>query len=267
MRKLRERKGMTLEEAGSLVGVSKATVSRYETKEGPVKWPIVDALCREYEASEAERTAVVNLAKNANVQGWWSSIAGSIPETMNLMLTLEDEAVREDHFATVYVPGLLQTREYAVAVNHASEMRLPAKEIDRLVGIRMKRQEILERATPPHLWAVLDESVIRRVVGGPTVMREQLKHLMRCGESPNITLQVLPFSTGAHSAATGSFVILGGVEPALDVVYLDIRTGALFLEKEEELDCYRQAFDYLRAQALDIPASMVRIEQAHEEMR
>jgi transcriptional regulator with XRE-family HTH domain len=267
MRKFRERKGMTLEEAGGLIGVSKATVSRYETKEGPVKWPIVDALCREYEASDAEREAVVNLAKNANVQGWWSSIGASIPETMNLMLTLENEAVREDHFATVYVPGLLQTRDYALAVNHASEMRLPGTEIDRLVDIRMKRQEVLQRVTAPHLWAVLDESVIRRTVGGTAVMREQLRHLLHCGESPNITLQVLPFSTGAHSAATGSFVILGGVEPALDVVYLDIRTGALFLEKEEELECYRRAFDYLRAQALDLPASMARIEQAHEEMR
>ncbi|TKA00180.1 helix-turn-helix domain-containing protein [Actinacidiphila oryziradicis] len=267
MRKLRERKGMTLEEAGSLVGVSKATVSRYETKEGPVKWPIVDALCREYEASEAERAAVVNLAKDANVQGWWSSIAGTIPETMNLMLTLEDEAVREDHFTTLYVPGLLQTRDYAEAVNLASEMRLSAEEIDRLVGIRMKRQEILERATAPHLWAVLDESVVRRAVGGPAVMRAQLEHLMRCSESPKITLQVLPFSTGAHAAAMGSFVILGGAEPSLDVVYLDIHTGALFMEKDEELDCYRRAWDYLRAQALDIPASIARIEQAYEEMR
>lgn len=266
MRKLRARKGMTLEEAGRLVGVSKATVSRYETQEGPVKWPIVDALCREYGASEAERKAVVALAKDAKQQGWWSSFADSIPETMNLLLTLEDEAVREDHFNCLYVPGLLQTRRYTEAVQHASEMRLPPDAIERLVDIRMKRQQILTRPKPLHLWAILDESVIRRVVGSRSVMKEQLSQLLEANESPDITLQVLPFAKGAHSAAMGSFVILGGAEPSLDVVYVDIHLGSLFMEKEEELDRYRLAFDYLRAQALDMAASSAMIERVREEM-
>ncbi|MFF7649138.1 helix-turn-helix domain-containing protein [Streptomyces sp. NPDC007983] len=266
MRKFRARKGMTLEEAGRLVGVSKATVSRYETQEGPVKWPIVDALCREYGASEAERKAVVGLAKDAKRQGWWSSFADSLPETMNLLFTLEDEAVREDHFACLYVPGLLQTRGYTEAVQHASEMRLSAAEVERLVDIRMKRQEILNRPKPPHLWAILDESVIRRVVGSREVMREQLDHLLRANESPDITLQVLPFAKGAHSAAMGSFVVLGGVEPSLDVVYVDIHVGSLFMEKDEELERYRLAFDYLRAQALDMASSSALIERVREEI-
>ncbi|MFF5675775.1 helix-turn-helix domain-containing protein [Streptomyces hygroscopicus] len=266
MRKFRARKGMTLEEAGRLVGVSKATVSRYETQEGPVKWPIVDALCREYGASEAEREAVVRLAKDARRQGWWTSFADSLPESMNLLFTLEDEAVREDHFACLYVPGLLQTRGYTEAVQHASEMRLSAEEIERLVDLRMKRQKILSRAKPPHLWAILDESVIRRVVGSREVMREQLDHLLRANESPDITLQVLPFAKGAHSAAMGSFVILGGVEPSLDVVYVDIHVGSLFMEKDEELERYRVAFDYLRAQALDMASSSALIERVREEI-
>ncbi|MGW4030443.1 helix-turn-helix domain-containing protein [Streptomyces sp. NPDC004838] len=266
MRKLRARTGMTLEEAGRLVGVSKATVSRYETQEGPVKWPIVDALCREYGASEAERLAVVALAKDARQQGWWSSFADSIPETMNLLLTLEDEAVREDHFNCLYVPGLLQTRAYTEAVQNASDMRLPPDEIKRLVDIRMKRQEILRRPKPLHLWAILDESVIRRVVGSRSVMKEQLSHLLDANRSQDITLQVLPFSKGAHSAAMGSFVILGGAEPTLDVVYVDTHVGSLFMEKAEELDRYRLAFDYLRAQALDMTASSAVIERVREEM-
>ncbi|MGW4074919.1 helix-turn-helix domain-containing protein [Streptomyces asiaticus] len=266
MRKLRARKGMTLEEAGRLVGVSKATVSRYETQEGPVKWPIVDALCREYGASEAERKAVVGLAKDAKRQGWWTSFADSLPESMNLLFTLEDEAVREDHFACLYVPGLLQTRGYTEAVQHASEMRLSAEEIARLVDLRMKRQEILSRPKPPHLWAILDESVVRRVVGSREVMREQLSHLLHANESPDITLQVLPFAKGAHSAAMGSFVILGGAEPSLDVVYVDIHVGSLFMEKDEELERYRVAFDYLRAQALDMASSSALIERVREEI-
>ncbi|MEE1802399.1 helix-turn-helix transcriptional regulator [Streptomyces sp. JV176] len=266
MRKLRARKGMTLEEAGRLVGVSKATVSRYETQEGPVKWPIADALCREYGASEAERNAVVALAKDAKQQGWWAPFGDSIPAEMNLLLTLEDEATREDHFSCVYVPGLLQTRSYNTAVQQANEMRLAAVEIERLVDIRMKRQEILSRAQPPHLWAILDESVIRRVVGSPEVMREQLGRLLEANESPHITLQILPFTKGAHTAALGSFVILGGAEASLDVVYVDLHVGSVFMEKDEELDRYRLAFDYLRAQALDMAASSAMIRRVREEM-
>ncbi|MFJ5263596.1 helix-turn-helix domain-containing protein [Streptomyces sp. NPDC088387] len=266
MRKLRARRGLTLEEAGQLVGVSKATVSRYETQAGPVKWIVVDALCREYGATDAERQAVVRLAKDARQQGWWSSFADSIPESMNLMLTLEDEAVRESHFSCVYVPGLLQTRAYSTAVQRANEVPLEAAEIERLVDIRMRRQELLNRPKPPHLWAILDESVVRRVVGSPHVMREQLDRLLEANESLHITLQILPFAKGAHSAALGTFVIIGGVEPMLDVVYVDFLTGSLFLEKEKELDRYRLAFEYLRAQALDMEASSAMIHRARKEL-
>ncbi|MFE4449471.1 helix-turn-helix domain-containing protein [Streptomyces sp. NPDC056796] len=266
MRKLRARTGMTLEDAGRLVGVSKATVSRYETTEGPVKWLVIDALCREYGASDAERAVIVSLAKDARQQGWWSSFADHIPETMNLMLTLEDEAVREDHFSCVYVPGLLQTRSYTTALQQANEMRRSAEEIDRLVDIRMRRQEILSRPDAPHLWAILDESVVRRVMGSPAIMREQLGHLLTSSVSGNVTLQILPFSRGAHSAALGSFVILGGPEPSLDVVYVDLHVGSLFMEKDAELTRYRLAFEYLRAQALDIEASRELISRAKEDL-
>ncbi|MEV4863553.1 helix-turn-helix domain-containing protein [Streptomyces ossamyceticus] len=266
MRKLRARKGMTLEEAGQRVGVSKATVSRYETQAGPVRWIVVEALCREYGATETERTAVVGLAKDAKQQGWWNSFADSIPESMNLLLTLEDEAVREDHFSCVYVPGLLQTRAYNTALQQANEVPLEPEEIERLVDIRMKRQEILKRPKPPRLWAILDESVLRRVVGSPETMKEQLGRLLEANESPHITLQVLPFSKGAHAAALGSFVTLGGKESALDVVYVDFHTGSLFLEKEEELERYRLAFEYLRAQALDMEASSSLIHRILKEL-
>ncbi|MGR4850155.1 helix-turn-helix domain-containing protein [Streptomyces sp. LARHCF252] len=266
LRKLRARQGLTLEEAGRRVDVSKATVSRYETQSGPVKWILVDALCREYGATDTERDAIVKLAKDAKQQGWWSSFADAIPESMNLLLTLEDEAVSENHFSCVYVPGLLQTRAYSTALQRANEVPLEPTEIERLVDIRMKRQEILARTKPLRLWAILDESVIRRVVGSPEVMREQLDRLLETNESPHITLQVLPFSQGAHAAALGSFVIIGGLQPALDVVYVDFHTGSLFLEKEAELERYRLAFEYLRAQALDMEASSALIHRARKEL-
>lgn len=266
LRRLRERKGLTLEEAGALVGVSKATLSRYETRDGTVKWPAVDALCREYGASEQERKTLVELAKGAKIQGWWRSLADPIPESMNLMLTLEDEVVREDHYACMYVPGLLQTRAYAEAVHRASEMRCTEQEIAHMVDIRMKRQELLVRDDAPHLWAVIDEAVIRRMVGGRDVMRDQLRHLRAQSERPQVTLQILPFAHGAHAAAVGSFVILGGPTPQLDVVYVDIIGGGLFMEKPAELERYKLAFQYLSAQALDIDTSAALLDRAHREL-
>jgi len=255
LRRLRESKGLTLEEAGSRVGISKATLSRYETKEGTVKWPAVDALCREYGASEAERLALVELAKGAKIQGWWRSLADPIPESMNLMLTLEDEVVREDHYACMYVPGLLQTRAYAEAVHRASEVQCPEREVQHMVDIRMKRQELLDRDEPPRIWCVIDEAALRRQVGGREVMREQLGHLLALAERPHVTIQVLPFSKGAHAAAVGSFAILRGPTPDLDVVYVDLLSGGLFMEKPQELGRYRLAFEYLSAQALDLESS------------
>jgi len=255
LRRLREAKGLTLEEAGARVGISKATLSRYETKEGTVKWPAVDALCREYGATDAERLALVELAKGAKIQGWWRSLADPIPESMNLMLTLEDEVVREDHYACMYIPGLLQTRAYAEAVHRASEVQCPEREVQHMVDIRMKRQELLDRDEPPRIWCVIDEAALRRQVGGRGVMREQLGHLLALVERPHVTIQVLPFSKGAHAAAVGSFAILRGPTPDLDVVYVDLLSGGLFMEKPQELGRYRLAFEYLSAQALDLESS------------
>ncbi|MDN3286896.1 helix-turn-helix transcriptional regulator [Streptomyces thermocarboxydus] len=265
LRRLRELAGLTLEEAGARVGISKATLSRYETKEGVVKWPAVDALCREYGATDEERLALVELAKGARIQGWWRSLADPIPESMNLMLTLEDEVVREDHYACMYVPGLLQTRAYAEAVHRASEVRCEEREVQHMVDIRMKRQELLERQDPPHLWAVIDEAALRRRVGGRDVMREQLKHLLTMTERSRITVQVLPFDRGAHAAAVGSFAVLRGQAPELDVVYVDLLGGGLFMEKPEELERYKLAFEYLSAQALDFESSTDLIDRISKE--
>ncbi|MFI2640368.1 helix-turn-helix domain-containing protein [Streptomyces sp. NPDC018610] len=255
LRRLREQKGLTLEEAGAAVGISKATLSRYETKEGTVKWPAVDALCRQYEATDEEREALVELAKGAKIQGWWRSLADPIPESMNLMLTLEDEVVREDHYACMYIPGLLQTRAYAEAVHRASEVRCEEREVQHMVDIRMKRQELLDREDPPHIWCVIDEAAVRRQVGGREVMREQLEHVLVMSLRPHITIQVLPFARGAHAAAVGSFAVLRGQASELDVVYVDILGGGLFMEKPQELERYRLAFQYLSAQALDFEST------------
>ena len=216
----------------------------------------MDALCREYGASDEERLALVELAKGAKIQGWWRSLADPIPESMNLMLTLEDEVVREDHYACMYIPGLLQTRAYAEAVHRASEIQCPngksahGRHPHEAAGAAL-------RDDPPHLWCVIDEAAIRRsAVGGPDVMQDQLRQLLTTSQRPHVTVQVLPFSTGAHAAAVGSFAVLRGQTPELDVVYVDLLGGGLFMEKPQELERYRLAFEYLRAQALDLEASV-----------
>lgn len=279
MRKLRTRSRLTLEEAGQLVGISKATVSRYETQSSPVKWLVVDALCREYGATEAERQAVAALTRDAARQGWWNSPASSadtaptpvpvpvpVPEAMDLLLTLEDEAVREDQYCCVYVPELLQTRAYGAAVQRTSELPCRQAEMEHHLDLRMRRQQILRRDAPPRLSAVLDESVLRRVVGSPAVMREQLDRLLAANKTAHITLQVLPFTAGAHTAALGSFTVLGGAEPSLDVVHVDLHTDSLFLEREEDLARYRLAFDHLRDRALDAGASSSLMRRVRKEL-
>jgi hypothetical protein len=151
-------------------------------------------------------------------------------------------------------------------VHRASEMRCTDQEIAHMVDIRMKRQELLERDEPPHIWAVIDEAVIRRMVGGREVMRDQLRLLLTRAEDPQVTVQVLPFAAGAHAAAVGSFVILGGPAPELDVVYVDIIGGGLFMEKPQELERYKLAFEYLRAQALGIGASAALLDRVCKEL-
>ncbi|MGW0884497.1 helix-turn-helix domain-containing protein [Streptomyces sp. NPDC002671] len=250
LKRLRVLKGLTLELAGEAAGVSRATVNRYESNHGPVKWLVVDALCRAYGTTDEERATLVSLAKNAKLQGWWKSYHDAIPGWITPLLTLEDEAVEECHWANTYVPGLLQTREYATAVIQAAEIRAEAKLIERMVDVRMKRQEVLKRETPPHIWAILDEAVVRRRVGSPEVMAEQLEHLRKASGTPHITVQILPFSAGAHAAESTSFIIIRGPEPSLDVVHLSNLSGALYLEKSAELERHRVVFEYLRSQAL-----------------
>ncbi|WP_149825624.1 helix-turn-helix domain-containing protein [Streptomyces tailanensis] len=250
LKRLRDLKGLTLEAAGEAAGVSRATVNRYESHQGPVKWLVVDALCRVYGVGDEERATLVTLAKNAKVQGWWKSYTDAIPGWITPLLTLEDEAVEECHWANTYVPGLLQTRAYATAVIQAAEVRAEPELVERMVDVRMKRQEVLKRETPPHIWAILDEAVVRRRVGSHQAMAEQLEHLRTVAGTPHVTLQVLPFEAGAHAAESTSFIIIRGPEQSLDVVHLSNLSGALYLEKSADLERHRVVFEYLRSQAL-----------------
>ncbi len=265
---LREAAGLSAEEAGERAGMSKATVSRYERAKGNVRWNQVDQLCRAYGVGDAERLELIELAKNSKAtEAWWLPLAGKLPGHLRMLLALENEASSIRQHTIGVVPGLLQTRDYAQAIKVTPEAALPPAELDTYLSTRMQRQQILDRPTPPSYHAILDESVIRRPVGSAAVMAAQLQHLLKRAEQPHVTLQVLPFSSGAHSVGLSSFIVFGGFggpDPALDVVFLEHPVGSLFLEEAPVLAEYSQGFAHLCRQALDPDASAELLDEARQ---
>lgn len=202
-----------------------------------------------YGVNGEARELLLTLAREARQKGWWHSYGEAIPSWFEVYIGLEAEAVSVHSYESELVPGLLQTKEYARAVFRG--FLVDAEEIDKRVELRMARQQRLTDSDAPQYWIVLNESVLRRVVGGPAAMRSQLSRLLEASQLPNVTLQVLPFAVGAHPAMDGSFVVLGFPEPTdPDVVYLEEQTGGLYLEKPHEIKRHTLAFDHLRAAAL-----------------
>lgn len=260
---LRDTCGLSAEEAGERAGVSKATVSRYERAKGNVRWNQVDQLCRAYGASDEERQRLVELAKNSrDTEVWWIPFAAKLPDRMRMLLALENEASRIRHHTVGVVPGLLQTPRYAQEIKATPGNTFPPQDLKEFLRIRMLRQRILDRATPPSYHVVLDEAVVRRRVGSGEVMAAQLDHLLARGREPNISIQVLPFSAGAYSAALSTFIVFGGPDPSLDVVFLENQSGSLFLEEPLALKQYAEAMAFLRQEALDTTASAELIAEA-----
>lgn len=256
---LRDASGMSAEEAGNLAGASKATVSRYERGKSNVRWLVVDQLCRVYGASDAEREELVALAKNSKAtEAWWMSFGGALPEYMRLLLALENEAAHIRQFTCGVIPGLLQTMDYAKGIKGTPRQALAAADLEGHFALRMRRQKILDRETPPTFEVVLDEGVLRRRVGSPEVMAAQLDRLLERGQQGSIEIQVLPHEGGAYSAGLSSHVIYGGFggpDPALDVVFLEHQIGGVFLEDAPALEEYTRGFAHLRREALDPTAS------------
>jgi len=262
---LRRATGLSAEEAGKRAGVSKATVSRYETGTGNVRWNQVDQLCRVYGATDEEREALVELAKTSKVtDGWWVPVASSLPSALSMLIALENEAARLSQFTASVVPGLLQTSRYARAIKATPGYDLPPARVETFLDTRMRRQALLDQQHSPQYRVVLDEAVLRRNVGGPEVMAEQLDFLLERGTSPGISLQILPFDKGAHSAALTGFMIIGAQDPSFDVIYTETVSGSLFLERQEERKDYSASFDYLSSEALSTLPSAEMIAEARK---
>jgi transcriptional regulator with XRE-family HTH domain len=251
LRRLREQRQITCEEAGEAIRASHSKISRMEL--GRVRFrrrDVADLLTLYGVNGEDEREAMLALADQANEPGWWHSYSDILPNWFEVYIGLEEAASRIRAYEVQFVPGLLQTEDYARAVTLLGHPDAPGHEVERRVGLRMRRQSLLQAEEPPHLWAVVDEAVLRRPLGGTQVMRKQLKHLLELTDSPNITLQVVPFELGGHAAAGGPFSILRFAEPDLqDVVYIEQLTSALYLDKPVEVDSYLEVMEQLCLQA------------------
>ena len=251
LRRLREARRITLEDAGKVIRASHSKISRLETgRVGFKDRDISDLLTFYGVTDEEEREALRALARRANTPGWWHDYSDVLPSWFEAYVGLEEVATQVRAYEVQFVPGLLQTEDYARAVTLLGHDDAPPGENERRVRLRMARQAVLDKQDPPNVWAVVDEAVLQRPVGSPAVMRGQLKHLITMAQRPNVTIQVMPFQVGGHSAAGGPFSILRFAEPDLpDVVYLEQLTSALYLDKPEVVDSYLKVMERICMEA------------------
>jgi transcriptional regulator with XRE-family HTH domain len=251
LRRLREAKQVTVEEAGYVIRASHSKITRLEAgRVGFKDRDIADLLTFYGVTDEEEAQALRALARRANAPGWWHDYSDILPTWFEAYIGLEEAATQIRAYEIQFVPGLLQTQDYAHAVALLGHDSASTREIDRRVRLRMARQALLDRPDPPNLEVVLDEAVLRRQVGDPDVMRVQLKHLTEMAELPHVTIQMLPFQADGRSVE-GSFSILRFPEHDLpDVVYLEQLTSALYLDNPKDVNSYLKAMKRLNTQAL-----------------
>ncbi|WP_430503155.1 helix-turn-helix domain-containing protein [Micromonospora trifolii] len=251
LRRLRESSGVTREGAGWEIRSSESKISRMELgRVGFKERDVADLLTLYGVTEDHERDALLKLARDANSPGWWHRYGDVLPSWFQSYLGLEAAAALIRSYEVQFVPGLLQTREYARAVVLLGHGAAGPGEIDRRVALRMQRQQLLQRQNPPQLWAVVDEAALRRPIGGAEVMRGQLTALIEATKSPHIRLQVIPFAAGGHAAAGGAFTILRfGDQELPDIVYIEQLTSAIYLDKRDDLDYYAVAMERLCVEA------------------
>ncbi len=251
LRQLRQRQNITREAAGEAIRASHAKISRLERGQvGFKERDILDLLTLYQVTDPDQREALVALARKANEPGWWHRYTDLLPSWFETYLGLEQAARVIRNYENQFIPGLLQTADYARAVTLLGHANEPAPEIERRTELRVQRQQILTSENPPALWAIIDEAALRRAIGGASVMRAQIDHLIAATELPNVTVQVLPNSVGGHAAAGGPFSLLRFPDTDLpDIVYLEQLTSALYLDKRQDIEQYLKVIDVLSVQA------------------
>jgi transcriptional regulator with XRE-family HTH domain len=268
LRRLREAHSIKLEEVAEHLGVAASTLSRIETGKAPTKSLYLNAMLEMYGVNDpGQRQILVDMAREGHRKGWWSVYDDVLPTGFGIYVGLEVEAAGLRSYEAEVVHGLFQTPDYARAVLREVFNRDSDEQVERLVDLRMKRKDVLDRDPPLDVWLILDEAVIRRAVGGPEFMRAQLARLTEASKMPNVTIQVLPFSAGSHAGLRGPFSILEFPERAdSDVAYVESVAGILYLEKDREVRSCAEAFDRLRATALSPGASVELIAEAARDL-
>jgi hypothetical protein len=267
LRRLREAADVTPEQAGYEIRASRSKISRMETGHVGFKTrDITDLLTLYGVTDEHVQSRFLQLAHQASQPDWWAGYGDILPGWFENYLGLEAASSTIRTFELQFVHGLFQTEDYARAVTRLGHQGAPPAEIERRVGLRIKRQDLLSRASPPRIWSVMDEAVLRRPVGGPAVMRAQLRRLAEAAAMPQVTAQVIPFARGGHAGASGSFTVLRFEEQDLpDVVYIEQLTGAVYLEQRSDVEHYLEVMDQLSGEALTPAATTRFIEQVAKE--
>jgi transcriptional regulator with XRE-family HTH domain len=255
LRKLREGADLSIEQAAEKVELSPSTISRMETAQVGVRPNDLRQLLEIYEVSDVQRDELLQLARKGRQQVWWQEYK-DVPTTA--VASREDDAASILQYATQVVPGLLQTEAYAREVLEAIHYQADTEKLARRLEARLARQALLTGKDAPQYWVVLDEAVLRRVVGGRQVMHAQLERLIDAAGLPNVTLQVLPFTAGAHAGLDGEFTILSYRDPEdPDVVFIENTGVDAYLEDAAVTRRYNSIFDHLQAAAQN-PAESIR---------
>ena len=251
LRSLRQAKGITRDQAGWAIRGSESKISRMELGRVSVKQRDVTDLLKLYGVEDpAEHDRLLALAREASTPGWWQAYGDVLSTWFQNYLDLEQAAELIRTYEVQFVPGLLQTDAYARAVIMLGHGTAPSAQIDRRAELRMARKQLLARPDPPRLWAVIDEAVLHRPIGGPAVLRAQIESLIEVAEQGNVRLQVIPFRSGGHAAAGGAFSILRFPQQEVpDVVYIEHLTSGLYLDRREDVDHYAAAMSRLVIEA------------------
>jgi transcriptional regulator with XRE-family HTH domain len=251
LRRLREAAGVGIHEVAERLERSESTVSRIETGETVVRLRDVREMLDMYGIADRQvREALLAIAKQASQRGWWA--AYHVPSDLEVYIGLEAEAALIQAFELNIVHGLLQTEDYARAIFRGGRLTDSPEDIERQVTLRMRRQAVLRRQPEPlQMWLIQDEAALRRMIGGPSVMRTQLHWLIEAADLPNLTIQVLPFTKGAYPGMGGPFSLVKLSDPDIpSVVYVESTGRNLYLKTSRELGQYTSVFDQLRAAAL-----------------
>lgn len=271
LRELREASGLTLTEVSEQIEVNQGSLSRIETGERGTTPVMVRALLDCYAVTDTElRDDILDLVRADKEQQkpWWRKYLTVLtPTRYDGYLALEAGAIGLASYQPLLVPGLLQTEDYARAVIAQMRPDLSADQVDALVKVRMERQESrLSGERPAELRAVLDEAVLHRVIGSPTVMRQQFARLVQAGKQPNVTIQLSPFTLGAHPGLYGPFVILTFPQPTAPLVWLENPNNSVYLESQSDVQNYTDTFDQLRVSALSPAETLTRFIRTAEEL-